>query len=166
VIRLTWRLGIVTALFCVLAVAHSSFAAQDIAIRFDPTRPNEKSATIWLAYLMARIDYHEKHHLRMPGSGEIIPSLAEEVDARSTASRVYSELKEKDANLVDSYWNLLSDVNRRGFMAAYVWTFLRRPGWPASDRPSNLAAFETWRQKALPNHKAQTYGSIEAGNGK
>jgi hypothetical protein len=141
-----------------------SFGAESISIRFDPDKPNVKSAPIWLGYLGARLVYHEKHKLPTPASGEIIPSLGEEVDARTSASQIYRELKEKDAKLKDPYWEILSDVDRRGFMAAYAWTFLRRPQWPASDRPSNLATFEIWRKRALPNHKAQTYGWLEAGN--
>jgi hypothetical protein len=161
--RLTSRFGVATAVGCILAIARLGFAAQNISVRFDPDKPNAKSAAIWLGYLMARVVYHDKHKLPTPAAGEIIPSLGEEVDARSAASQVYRELKAKDANLKDAYWEILSDVDRRGFMAAYVWTFLRRKQWPASERPFNLAAFETWRKQALPNHKAQTYGWLEAG---
>jgi hypothetical protein len=134
-----------------------------IEIRFDPDKPNEKSAAIWLGYLMARVVYHEKHKLPVPPSGEIVPSFSEELDARSSATQIYRELKEKDAKLKDPYWETLSDVDRRGFLGAYVWTFFRRPQWPATARPDNLVAFEAWKKQALPKHKAQTYGWLEAG---
>jgi hypothetical protein len=140
-----------------------TFAGENVAVRFDPTKPNEKSAAIWLGYLMARVVYHEKHKLPIPPSGEIIPSFDEELDARTSAAQIYRELKEKDAKLNDPYWEILSDVDRRGFMSAYVWTFLRRKQWPSTARPANLAAFETWKKQALPKHKAQTYGWLEAG---
>jgi hypothetical protein len=140
-----------------------TFAGQNIAVRFDPTKPNEKLATIWLGYLIARVAYHDKHNLPVPPSGEIVPTFSEELDARSSATQIYRELKEKDATLKDPYWETLCDVDRRGFMGAYVWTFLRRPQWPSAERPSNLAAFEAWKKQALPKHKAQTYGWLEAG---
>lgn len=151
------------AVACIAATARLALSAQEISIRFDPDKPNAKVAAIWLGYLMARVVYHEKHKLPVPASGEIIPTLGEEVEGRSSASKIYRELKEKDAKLHDPYWEILSDVDRRGFMAAYAWTFLRRQPWPASERPANLSAFETWRKQALPNHRAQTYGWLEGG---
>jgi len=159
--RSTSRLAITAA--GVIAVAASAFAASAVVVRFDPDKPNTKSATIWLGYLMARTVFHEKHGLPMPVSGEIIPTFEEEVDARTAASQIYRELKEKDAKLKDPYWETLLEVRGHGFMGAYVWTFLRRKQWPAMARPANLAAFEEWKRRALPNHKVQTYGWLEAG---
>ena len=146
-------------------IAFSSVGAKTptVEIRWDADKPNEKSAVIWLGYLMARVVYHDKHKLPIPSSGEIVPSFDEELDARSSATQIYRELKEKDAKLKDPYWETLSDVDRRGFMGPYVWTFLRRPARPSIARPANLAAFEAWKKQALPKHKAQTYGWLEAG---
>lgn len=161
--RLTSRFGVIVVVAAILGLRSICIAAQPITVRFDPNKPNEKSAPVWLGYLLARVAYHEKHKLPIPAAGEIVPSLEEEVDARSAASQIYRELTAKDAKLKDAYWDALAEVDRRGFMAAYVWTFLRRQSWPASARPSNLAAFGTWKKQALPNHKPQTYGWIEAG---
>jgi hypothetical protein len=161
--RLPSRIGVATAIFSLATIALLRAATPSVFMRFDPDKPNEKSAVIWLGYLSARVVFHDKHHLPMPVSGEIIPTFEEEVDARRTASQIYRELKEKDAKLKDAYWDTLSEVDRRGFMAAYVWTFLRRKQWPAAARPANLAAFEQWRRVALPKHAPQTYGSLEAG---
>jgi len=161
VTRLTSRLAIAAA--AVVLLPGITFAAQNIAVRFDPTKPNQKLATIWLGYLLARVAYHEKHNLPVPLSGEIVPSFSEELDARSSATHIYRELQEKDATLKDPYWESLSAVDHRGFMGAYVWTFLRRPQWPSTERPSNLSAFDAWKKQALPKHKAQTYGWLEAG---
>jgi hypothetical protein len=157
------RIGVAAAILSVATIAFVKAATPSIAVRFDPDKPNEKVAPIWLGYLMARIAFHDKHHLPLPASGEIIPTLEEEIDARHAASQMYRELKEKDAKLQDAYWDTLSEVDRRGFMAAYVWTYLRRKQWPAASRPANLLAFEEWRQRALPKHTPQTYGSLEAG---
>jgi hypothetical protein len=140
-----------------------TFAVPTVQVRFDPDKPNKKSATIWLGYLISRLAFHEKHNLPIPPAGEIVPSFDEEWDARSSTTRLYRELKEKDAKLNDPYWETLSEVDRRGFMGAYVWTFLRRPQWPTTARPTNLAAFEAWKKQALPKHKPQTYGWLEAG---
>jgi hypothetical protein len=147
-------------------IAFSSVGAKTrtLEIRWDPDEPNEKSAVIWLGYLGARLAYHEKHKSPIPPSGEIVPSFDEELDARTTATQIYRELKEKDAKLKDPYWETLSDVDRRGLMGPYVWIFLRRPQWPSSAQPSNLAAFEAWKKQALPRHQAQTYGRLEAGD--
>lgn len=155
------RLAVGTTIL--LAVAVSAFAAPAVVVRFDPDKPNTISAPIWLGYLMARAVFHEKHGLPMPVSGEIIPSFEEEVDARTSASQIYRELKEKDAKLKDPYWETLLDVRRHSFMGAYVWTFLRRKQWPAAAQPANLPAFHEWRRRALPKHTPQTYGWLEAG---
>ncbi len=138
-------------------------AEPGVILRYDPDKPNRQSSIMWLAYLVAPTAYHEKHHLPTPTQGEIVPSFGEEVDARSTATKTYSELKAKDAKLHDAYWEALLEVERQQFMPAYVWTYLRRREWPASERPANLAAFERWKQKALRNHRAETYGWLEAG---
>ena len=159
--HLTSRLAI--AALAVVLLPAITFGAPVIQLRFDPDKPNKKSAVIWLGYLMARVVYHEKHKLPVPPSGEIMPSFDEELDARSATVQIYRELKEKDAKLKDPYWETLSEVDHRGFMGAYVWTFLRRSEWPATARPANLAAFEAWKKQALPNHKAQTHGWLEAG---
>jgi hypothetical protein len=147
-----------------LSSAHLSLAKQpDIAIQFDPNRPNEKVATIWLGYLMARAAYHSEHKLPAPASGIIIPTFAEEVYARETAAEIYQELKQKEKGLQDSYWETLSLIRTKRFMNAYVWTYLRQPGWPKSQQPKNLAAFQMWNRSLLKNHKAQTYGSLAVG---
>lgn len=160
-IRLTSRLA--TAAVVVVLLPAITFAAQGITVRYDPDKPNKTSAKIWLAYLVFRTAFHEEHELPIPAAGEIVPTFEEEVHARKSTVQVYRELKVKERDLKDPYWEILSEVNRRGFMAAYVWTFLRRKQWPATARPTNLAAFEAWKKQALPNHKAQTYGWLEAG---
>lgn len=144
---------------------HLSLAKQpDIAIQFDPNRPNQKVATIWLGYLMARAAYHWEHKLPAPASGTIIPAFAEEAYARDAAAEIYQELKQKEKGLHDNYWETLSQIRKKGFMNAYVWTYLRQPSWPKSQQPKNLAAFETWSRLLLKNHKAQTHGSLAAGS--
>jgi hypothetical protein len=128
-----------------------------VAIQFDPGTPN---AEVWLGYLISRAAFRVKHKLPLPESGIIVPGFDEEVDARTGAAQIYQELKEKDKRLHDSYWETLSQIKTKGFMNAYVWTYLRRANWPKSQEPKNLAAFQTWSRSFLKNHTAQTYGSL------
>jgi hypothetical protein len=155
--------SIVGAAISLIAFGSIGAKTQAVDIRFDPDKPNKKSATIWLAYLVSRAAFHDEHKLPIPAAGEIVPTFEEEVHARKTTAQTYQELKAKDRDLGDPYWEALCDVNRRGFMPDYVWTFLRRPQWPSTARPANLAAFDAWKREALPKHKPQTYGRLEAG---
>jgi hypothetical protein len=162
--RLFSRIGVAIVSLSFAGHAVLEAAKPSVILRWDPDKPGQKSAAIWLGYLTARVVFHEKHRLPMPASGgEIIPTFEEELDARRTASQIYRELKENDSKLKDAYWEVLSEVDRRGFMGGYVWTFLRRKQWPATARPSNLAAFDSWRRQALPKHTPLTYGWLEAG---
>ncbi|PZR74356.1 MAG: hypothetical protein DLM73_08165 [Chthoniobacterales bacterium] len=135
-------------------------AERGIAIEWDPRESAEGAGTIWLGYLMARTAYREKHKLPLPVSGEIIPTFAEEVSARSDAAAIYQELKAKDKKLHDTYWEQLVQVGAKGFMPAYVWTYLRRPSWSEREAPRDLDVFERWRASALKDHKAQTHGRL------
>jgi hypothetical protein len=130
-----------------------------IAVEIDPST-NQKSMALWLAYLLAREVYHTKHNLPLPASGEILPSFDEEVSARNDTVQIYQELKEKDKQLHESYWETLTQVKAKGFMEAYVWTYVRRPDWPKSQQPNNLAAFEIWKNANLKNHQPQTVGRL------
>ena len=128
-----------------------------IAIQFDPNTPN---AAVWLGYLISRVAYRTEHKLPMPQSGLIFSTFGEEVDARTGAAKMYQELKEKDRGLHDSYWETLSQIKSKGFMNAYVWTYLHQASWPASQQPKNLSAFQAWSRSHLKNHKAITYGAL------
>jgi hypothetical protein len=163
VTRLTSRLAIAATVIVLLPAI--VFAGQGITVRYDPEKPDKKSAKVWLAYLLFRMAFREDQKLPIPAKeGEmIVPTFEEEVHARKNTAQVYRELKAKERDLQDSYWETISEVDRRGFMGAYVWTFLRRPQWPTAARPANLAAFEAWKKQALPKHKPQTYGWLEAG---
>ena len=145
-------------LFC--ASLLNAQAPPGVALQWDPHHPDDKTAAIWLAYLMFRCSYRLDHKVPLPQSGEIVPSFSEEVHARENAAQVYRELKAKDKNLRDGYWETVSVVAQKGFIKPYVWTHLRRPAWPPSDKPANLAAFEQWARSALANHTAVTYGSL------
>lgn len=135
-------------------------AEPSVAIEIDPHQTNKSSLAMWMGYLLARNYYRSTHHLPVPASGEIVPSFDEEVAARSDAVQIYQELKEKDKQLHDSYWETLSQIKAKGFINAYVWTFLRRPEWPRNQQPSNLTAFESWKKMNLKDHRPQTVGRL------
>jgi hypothetical protein len=155
------RLALRLLLLSAIALPNLCLAKEPgVAIQFDPNTPNEKVAVIWLGYLMARATYRPQHKLPLPQSGTISPAFDEEVYARTAAAEIYQELKEKDKGLHDPYWEILSQIKAKGFMKAYVWTYLRRAHWPKSQQPGSLSAFQNWSHSLLKHHKAVTYGSL------
>jgi hypothetical protein len=154
------RRAFYTALFLAIGLQSSMAAERGIAIEWDPRESAKGAGAIWLGYLIARTAYRDKHKLSLPASGEIIPTFAEEISARSDAARIYQELKAKDKKLDDPYWEQLVKVNANGFMPAYVWTYLHRSSWPEREAPRDLEVFEHWRASALKDHKAQTHGRL------
>jgi hypothetical protein len=131
-----------------------------VAIQFDPNVPDKRRAAIWLGYLLARATYRDEHKLPMPESGVLLPTFDEEVYARTTAAQIYQEVKDKDKSLRDTYWETLTQIKSKGFMNAYVWTYLHQANWPASQQPKNLPAFQAWSRSHLKNHRAMTYGAL------
>jgi hypothetical protein len=127
---------------------------------WDPGPPNKESAAIWRSYLLARATYHKEHNLALPKSGPIFPTFNEEVYARTSATQIYDEMKERDQKLHDPYWEILSEIKSKGFMNAYVWKYVRQPSWCPSQEPKNLPAFQIWSESHLQNHQALTYGSL------
>jgi hypothetical protein len=148
------------ALFLAVGLQSSIAAERGISVEWDPRDSAEGAGAIWLGYLIARTGYRDKHNLPLPASGEIIPTFAEELSARSDATTIYQELKAKDKKLHDEYWEQMVKVVAKGFMPAYVWTYLRRPSWPERDAPRDLEAFASWRASALKGHKPETHGRL------
>jgi len=126
----------------------------------DSQLPDQGSTTVWLGYLLARAKYREDHKVPLPASGDIPPSFQEEVYARAYAAQIYQEWKAEHKGWSESYWETLSEIKSKGFMDAYVWTYLRQASWPKSKQPENLAAFQTWGRSLLENHRAETHGSL------
>ncbi len=147
-------------LFAICAPDTSSAKEPNIAIEIDPARAGEQAMPMWLGYLLGRQAYRIKNKLPIPPSGEIVPSFEEEVTARSGAVQIYQELKAKEKNLKDPYWETLSQIQSKGYMSAYVWTYLKRPEWSANHPPAGLTEFQTWSRANLKNHKAQTVGRL------
>jgi hypothetical protein len=148
------------AVFLAIGWQSAIAAERGVTIEWDPSESAEGAGTIWLGYLVARTAYRDEHKLPLPASGEIIPTFAEEVSARSSATTIYQELKAKDKKLHNAYWEQMVKVAANGFMPAYVWTYLRRPSWSERDAPRNLEAFASWRVSALKGHKPETHGRL------
>ena len=156
------------ALVLVVDLALSGIAAgkdTGIAIQWDPNSAGEKVSAIWLGYLMARAVYRPEHHIPSPPSGEIAPTFEEEVYAREAGATIYSELRQKDKDLNDGYWNDLLKVQANKFMPQYVWTYLRRPSWPKESQPAKMEIFRRWSSQNLRNHKSVTHGGLAVTNG-
>jgi hypothetical protein len=135
-------------------------APPGVAVNWDPNHPNPKAAAIWMAYLLFRCEYRLDHKAPLPASGEITPSFDEEVYARQSTAQTYRELKAKDKDLHDDYWETLSQIEAKGFMKPYVWVHLHRSSWSENEKPNNLDGFENWSRSALKNHRAETIGSL------
>jgi hypothetical protein len=145
-----------------LSIAPNFCLAKDdgFRIEIDPQLPDTGSTTVWMGYLLARAKYREDHKIPLPSSGEIVPSFQEEVYAREYGERIYQEWKGENKSWSEPYWELLSEIKTKGFLEAYVWTYLRRPNWPERDQPQNIATFQSWSNSVLKNHKVQTHGSL------
>lgn len=159
------RASLIGLAFACWLVAQPLFAAErGLAVRFDPDKPDRKTAPLWLAYLIARATHHDEQKLATPRAGEIVPTFAEEVYGRRAAIQVYRELKAKDATIRDPYWETMATVEAAGMLEPYVWSYHKRGAWAESARPKTLPAFEAWRRTNLKQHRPQTFGSLEAKN--
>jgi len=140
--------------------AGSSPTALSVSINWSPAKPDKENA-VWLGYLAARAAFINKHmDLYAQRIGVITPTFAEEVEARTTATKIYQELREKDKALDVAYFNDLERVASSPFMSEYVWTYLRQPTWGAAPGDLKLVDFDVWRKANLANHQAMTQGSI------
>jgi hypothetical protein len=138
-------------------------SALGVTINWSPAKPENENA-IWLAYLATRAAFMEKHKdLYEQKTGTIAPIFAEEVEARTTATQVYREMRQKDKELNVAYFNDLERVASGSYIREYVWTYLHQPTWGATPGDLKLAEFDVWRKTNLPNHQAVTKGSISFG---
>ena len=144
----------------VFASASARPSALGVTINWSPTKPDKEDA-IWMAYLVARAAFMEEHRVSYPQKiGIVTPIFAEEVEARTSATQVYREMRQKDKELDIAYFNDLDRVASGSFMREYVWTYLRQPAWGAAPGDLKLAKFDVWRKANLANHRVMTKGSI------
>ncbi len=152
---------LLVAICCAAELSSRCLAASNgTVIEIDPTLSKD-AVGAWLLYVGARSTYRDQHKLTSPSSGEIVPTFEEEVSARETAAQLYW-LTQTSGQQRDRYWETMKKVEAAGFMRQYVWTYLRRSTWPASQAPRNLQAFDNWRRSNLRNHKAETFSRLMA----
>jgi len=132
----------------------------NVTLLLDPKAGADwKTTAVWYGYVLARAKYRKGHKLPTPESGTVSPVLDEEVYARELAVQIYQELKNENNGYFDAYWETLLQIKSKGFMGAYVWTYLHQASWPRS-RPQNLSAFQAWTFSHLKGHKATTLGAL------
>jgi hypothetical protein len=126
-----------------------------------PDAANSKVEAVWIANLLGRASYVNAHEDRYRHvTGLCAPQFDEEVEARSSAAKVYLELSDQDPKLHDPYFVDLTKVEKAGYGREHVWTFLRQPTWPETQQPSELRDFDSWASENIPDPKVATIGSI------
>lgn len=138
-----------------------AFAAETnkltVAMHYDP----DKDGALWLGYLVARSAYVDQHMSAYKQKvGVITPTFEEEVQARTQATLIFRELKQKNKEFNDPYFGDLDQISSSGFMREYVWTYLHQDSWGNAPGDLRLAEFDQWRMAHLVDHKAITRGNI------
>jgi hypothetical protein len=68
----------------------------------------------------------------------------------------WASLKGKDSMIFDPYLDQLLAVKEAGFLAEYVWFYLRVPDWAEKPDGLKLDEFSQWQRLNLGAHKPQT----------
>lgn len=132
-----------------------------VSINWDPKEAPANESALWLGYLLARANYINAHPTLYPQhTGSVLPTFTEEVEARSSAARIYTELKAKDPTLNVAYFDDLALISSNSFMSEYVWTYLRQDTWGTAPAGLKLTEFDEWRAAHLAGHHAISHGTI------
>jgi tetratricopeptide (TPR) repeat protein len=141
------------------AAGEASDPKVSVTILWDPEPAPENA--IWLAYLTARTAYIDDHRSAYDWKPNVVTaSFAEELTARTTASKIYRELHSKDPNLNVAYFEDLARVADASFLGEYVWTYLHQAEWGAPPDGLRLVDFMRWRAEHLLGHVVITKGSV------
>lgn len=114
-------------------------------------------AAAWMFYGARHVRWMEcKYFEQNPGEIVYHFSFAEELDAREGMLLWWASLKGKDSKTSDPYLDQLLAVKEAGFLAEYVWFYLRVPDW--AEKPDGLKSdeFSQWQRLNLGAHKPQT----------
>ena len=127
----------------------------ETSVDFD-SATDPADAALWLIYagelLRASRDIPDA---LPPCGGPLVPGFAAELTARRAALREY--LAREPAQRTSPYFSELARIEAAGFLEEYVWHYLRsesRDTSPPADL--DLPAFETFRQRELPEHAVRT----------
>jgi tetratricopeptide (TPR) repeat protein len=155
------RRAMLAAAMLFVATAHAALSPHSnvsVEIDWHPTQGDSEGA-VWLAYLMARASYIDRHEAAYDWKpGLVTPLFAEELAARTTVVQVYRELKDKQVGV--AYFEDLAGVADNSFLGEYVWTYLHQAEWGSPPEKLRLVDFMHWRAEHLPHHVAMTKGSI------
>ena len=135
-------------------------STREIAIRLEPGCLDKPTGVVWLSYALARADYWRRSGRSLTGAGELEPGFAEELGARRSALEAYRAARAKTPGFRSAYWDALEHVEQAGFLAEYVWTYLRQGDWAADEEPAKLARFDAWRAAHLGNHRPETRAGL------
>ncbi len=139
----------------VIAVGSARIEVEKVALAFPKTSGRFNG---WLGYALARrIWIDSKFHKRFTNESRYQYTYDEELDARESASKIWSELAAKE-HFDDRYFADLGRIEDAGFMREYVWFCVPHPAWikPAGLKDANFAA---WLSSNLPSHVVETWVS-------
>jgi len=111
---------------------------------------NENTTSVWLAYGLA-LQVWKPVYLE-DGSPDL---FKREVYARKTVSKIWKEMKQDDAVKADPDLDALEQIMNAGYMAEYLWTYLKNDDWYNTGN-LRLAEFEEWANENLSSHKPVT----------
>lgn len=122
---------------------------------------DESSRAVWLIYAQSRMTYAEAHAADLVYDGNrVVPTFADELQAREQGVKIYTELKLKKPEYRDAYWSEVKKVADAGYLSEYVWTYLMRPSWKAGHPPTQLDKFAKYQSEHLKNHRPATLAGI------
>jgi hypothetical protein len=139
----------------VIAVGSARIEVETVALAFPKTSGRFNG---WLGYALARrIWIDSKFSKRFINESRYQYTYDEELDARESASKIWSELAAKE-HFDDRYFADLGRIEDAGFMREYVWFCVPHPAWikPAGLREADFAA---WLSSSLPSHVVETWVS-------
>ena len=108
---------------------------------------DENSTSGWLAYGLA-LQSWEPEYLEN-GSPDL---FKREIYARETASTIWKELKQNGSAQPDPDLDILEVISDAGYMAEYLWVYLKNSNWYETD-DLELDLFQEWANENLKDHK-------------
>lgn len=114
----------------------------------------------WMGYAGARSAWIDAYFERYPDAIHYAYSHEEELNARKALVETWRTLKAKSPGLGDSYLDTLLRVQADGFLAEYVWYYLRDPQWHDVPASLRMAEFGSWRRAHLKGHRPETRAAI------
>jgi len=153
---------LLVSVMCVVLVAAKKPKAS-VSINIDDAglkgKPGGVSAA-WMGYGMARASWIADHVLGKGADPTTYRrSFDEEVAGRETLAKIWTEMKQSEP-AADTYLDQLENVQKAGYLAEYVWAYLRSPDWKAPSSGLRLDEFDKWKAVNLDGHKPETFADV------